>query len=143
MPQSITATVNLTGLQPIRYDTHGEQHQAGSLVLLSLAGVLITFYDQRSIEKYAATFVDDTEFLGRRLSREDRELTHYAGSTMTLAHTASHRDDCFVAEATFERLRLRTGPVIWVIHDRNAYADVVAAWMTIRQLGSVVLPDRR
>lgn len=142
MTHSMTATINLAGPQRIKFDAHGENSQQGNLLLITIAGVMITLYDRRAVEKYCGAIVDDPATAPRLLSPHNRELARQVGTTMSVAVTARHTDECFLAAATFEHLRLRTGPITWVIHDRAAYDDIAAAWTTIRQAAPALLPAR-
>lgn len=143
MTHSVTATINLAGPQRIKFDAHGENMQQGNLLLITIAGVMITLYDRRAVETYCRAIIDESAEQARRLSPLNRELAQPVGTTMTLAFTARHNDDCFPTATGFAHLRIRTGPVTWVIHDRAAYDDVATVWTTVRRIAPALLPARR
>lgn len=142
--QSVSVTVHLRGNQHPKVDAHGIRGP-GSYVSVTADHIAVYVYDQRAMRSYCEGWID-TAALARMELPELAEPFGTGPETLpgiiVRAHGHDRPQHVYDPQPGRQQLMMTIGQVRWIIHDRQAYRSMTAAWRQARDLGMVVLGER-
>ena len=143
--QSITVTIHISGDQHVQVDSHGGRGLGSNIAVLA-DYIAVYAYDPRALRTYAEAWTEGGYIANHRLPEQaEPTATHpeYAPGVIIRAHGRDSVEHAY--DPAREQMVLLIGQMRWLIHDREAYRSMTAAWRHAKDIGDIVLPyrDRR
>ncbi len=143
--QSITVTIHISGDQHVQVDSHGGRGQGSNIAVLA-DHIAVYAYDPRALRTYAEAWIDGGYIANHRLPEKAEPpdtKPEYAPGVIVRAHGHDHVEHAY--DQAREQMVLRIGQMRWMVHDRESYRSMTAAWRQAKDIGKIVLPyhDRR
>ena len=139
--QSITVNIHISGDQHVLVDPHGGRGLGSNISVLA-DHIAVYTYDVSALRTYAGAWIDGGYIANHRLPEKADSpvpITEYTPGVIVPAHggdSVTHTYDPYL-----QHMALLIGQVRWMIHDRQAYRSMTAAFRQAKDLGPFVLAE--